>query len=194
VLVYVDDLIISGDNHEAITEFKAYLHNCFHIKDLGILKYLLGVEVVWSFVGIFLCQRKYALDIIAKAGLLGAKPSNVPIEQNHRLTLAAHLPFPYLDQYRRLVGCLIYLYFIRPELSYCVHVLSQFMQAPKEAYWEAALRVVRYLKGNPRQGILLHKDCDLQLSSWCDSDWARCPLTRNSLTEWFVLLGYSPIS
>ena len=46
VLVYVDDLIISGDNHEAITEFKAYLHNCFHIKDLGILKYLLGVEVV----------------------------------------------------------------------------------------------------------------------------------------------------
>ena len=123
MLVYVDDLIISGDNHEAITEFKAYLHNCFHIKDLGILKYLLGVEVVWSFVGIFLCQRKYALDIIAKAGLLGAKPSNVPIEQNHRLTLAAHLPFPYLDQYRRLVGCLIYLYFIRPELSYCVNML-----------------------------------------------------------------------
>ena len=61
---------ISRDNHEGISE----------LKDLGILKYFLGVEVVRSFVGIFLCQRKYALDIIAEAGLLGAKPSNVPVE------------------------------------------------------------------------------------------------------------------
>ena len=97
--MYVDDLIISGDNHEAIIEFKAYLHNCFHMKDLGILKYFLGVEVAWSFAGIFLCQRKYALDIIAEAGLLGAKPSNVSIEQNHHLALVASLPFPYPNQY-----------------------------------------------------------------------------------------------
>ena len=80
MLVYVDDLIISGDNHEAITKFKVYLHNCFHTKDLGILKYFLGVEVARSSAGISLCQHNYALDIIAKAGLLGAKPSNVPIE------------------------------------------------------------------------------------------------------------------
>ena len=78
--MYVDDLIILGDNHEAITKFKAYLHNCFHMKDLGILKYFLGVEVARSSAGIFLCQRKYALDIIAEVGLLGAKPSNVSIE------------------------------------------------------------------------------------------------------------------
>jgi len=194
VLVYVDDLIISGDNHEAITEFKAYLHTCFHMKYLGILKYFLGVEVARSSAGIFLCQRKYALNIIAEAGLLGAKPLNVPIEHNHRLTLAADLPFPHLDQYRRLVGRLIYLCFTRPELSYCVHVLSQFMQTPKEAHWEATLHVVRYLKGNPGQSVLLCKDCDLQLSGWCDSDWAGCPLTRRSITEWFVILGSSPIS
>ena len=123
VLVYADDLIISGDNYEAITEFKAYLHNCFHMKDLGIFKYFLGVVVARSSTGIFLCQRKYALDIIAKVGLLGAKPSKVPIKQNDCLALATELPFPHPDQYRRLVGCLIYLYFNRPELSYCVHVL-----------------------------------------------------------------------
>jgi len=80
VLVYVDDLIISRDNHGAITKYKAYLHNCFHMKDLGILKYFLGVEVVRSSACIFLFQCKYALEIIAESGLLGAKPSNVPIE------------------------------------------------------------------------------------------------------------------
>ena len=144
VLVYVDDQIILGDNHihEAITEFKAYLHNCIHTKDLGILKYFLGVEVARSSAGIFLCQHKYALDIIAKAGLLGAKPSNVAIEQNHCLALAADLPFPRPNQYMWLVGHLIYLCFTRPKLSYCVHLLSQFMQAPKGAHWEAVLHVV----------------------------------------------------
>jgi len=131
VLVYVDDLIISGDYHEVIVEFKAYLHNCFHMKDLGILKYFLGAEVARSFAGIFLCQRKYALNIIAEAGLLGAKPSNVPIEHDHHLALAIDLFFPHPDQYRRLVGRLIYLCFTKPELSYYVHVLPQFMQAPK---------------------------------------------------------------
>jgi hypothetical protein len=95
VLVYVDDLIITGDNHDAITDFKAYLHDCFYMKDLGILKYFLGVEVARSSAGIFLCQRKYTLDIIAETGLMGAKPSNVPIEQNHRLTLTTSGSFPH---------------------------------------------------------------------------------------------------
>lgn len=87
----------------------------------------MGVEVARSSAGISLCQRKSALNVIAEAGLLGAKPASVPIEQNHRLALAAGLPFPHPDQYRRLVGRLIYLCFTRPELSYCVHVLFQFM-------------------------------------------------------------------
>lgn len=80
-----------------------------------------------SSAGTSLCQRKSALDIIAEARLLGAKLASVPIEQNHRLALAVGLPFPHPDQYRRLVGRLIYLCFTRPELSYCVHVLFQFM-------------------------------------------------------------------
>jgi len=100
-------------------------------------------------MSIFLCQHKYALDIIVEAGLLGAMPSNVSIEQNHHLALAIDLPFPHLDQYRQLVGFLIHLCFTRPKLSYYVHVLSQFMQAPKKVHWESALCVVRYLKGNP---------------------------------------------
>ncbi|KAL9411723.1 hypothetical protein AB3S75_045346 [Citrus x aurantiifolia] len=68
------------------------------------------------------------------------------------------------------------------------------MQQPRERHWDAALRVVRYLKGNPGQGVFLSSDCDLQLYGWCDSDWASCPLSRRSLSGWFVVLGSSPIS
>ncbi|XP_021739434.1 uncharacterized protein LOC110705810 [Chenopodium quinoa] len=146
VLVYVDDLIISGNNTAALRAFKAYLSDCFHMKDLGTLKYFLGIEVARSSSDLFLCQRKYTLDIISEAGLLGSKPVGFPMEQNHKLGLANG---PLLDDpepCRRLVGRLIYLVVTRPDLAYFVHILSQFMHAPRTGHWEAALRVVRYLK------------------------------------------------
>ena len=193
VLVYVDDLVIAGNDSKAITQFKEYLSDCFHMKDFGPLKYFLGIEVARGSEGIFLCQRKFALDILSETGLLGSKPVGFPIEQNHQLALAEG---PFLDEpekYRRLVGRLIYLTITRPELSYVVHILAQFMQTPRQDHWDAALRVVRYLKGNPGQGIFLRSNSNLRLFTYCDSDWASCPLTRRSLTGYIVLLGNSPI-
>jgi hypothetical protein len=194
VLVYVDDLIISGNNHKEIESFKSYLSTCFHMKDLGHLKYFLGIEVARNSNGIFLCQRKYSLDIITETGLLGAKPVGFPLDQDHHLPLATGSPLPNPERYRRLVGRLVYLTVTRHDLSYSVHMLAQFMQKPLQEHWNAALRVVRYLKGNPSQGIFLQADSDLQLYAWCDSDWASCPLTRRSLTGWIIFLGNSPIS
>lgn len=124
------------------------------MKDLGVLKYFLGVEVSRGLDDIFLCQRKYALDIVTEAGLLGAKDAPVPIEQNHHLAKSDQSFMPDLERYRLLIGCLIYLTITRPELSYSVHILAQFMHAPRLDHWNAALHVVRYLKGHPRQGVL----------------------------------------
>ncbi|KAH9705236.1 retrovirus-related pol polyprotein from transposon RE1 [Citrus sinensis] len=194
MLVYVDDIIVSGNNSEAIHVFKRYLSDCFYMKDLGPLKYFLGIEVARNPTGIFLFQRKYVLDIISEAGLLGAKPAPFPLEPNHQLALVEGLYFSDPAKYRRLVGRLIYLSATRPELSYSVHLLSQFMQQPRERHWDTALQVVRYLKGNTGQGVFLSSDCDLQLFGWCDSDWASCPLSRRSLSGWFVMIGSSPIS
>jgi hypothetical protein len=172
VLVYVDDLIVSGNDISAIQSFKSYLSTCFYMKDLGLLRYFLGIEVARNSTGIFLCQRKYALDIISEVGLLGAKPAEIPLDQNHRPSLVDGPLLSEPEKYRRLVGRLIYLYVTRPELSYCVHMLAQFMQQPRLPHWDATLRVVKYLKGNPCQGIFLRADWDLQLYAWCDSDWA----------------------
>lgn len=97
-------------------------------------------------------------------------------------------------KYRRLVGRFLYLLHTRPELSYPVHVLSQFMQTPKEAHWEAAQRVVRFLNGSPGQGIMLRSSTDMSLTINCDSDWSSCPTTRRSLSAFVVLLGDSPVS
>lgn len=109
VLVYVDDLIITGSSHEVIAAFKNYLSSCFHMKDLGILKYLLGLEVARNALGIYLCQRKYVLDIITEAGLLGANPVSFLLDQNHRIASASGDMILDPSRYRRLVGRLIYL-------------------------------------------------------------------------------------
>ncbi|GKD84791.1 retrovirus-related pol polyprotein from transposon RE2 [Tanacetum coccineum] len=127
-----------------------------NVLDLGNLKYFLGIEVARAKEGIFLCQRKYALDKISEVGLLGAKPAKISMEQNHHLGLAQRRLFEDPGQYRRLVGRLIYLCFTRPDLAYSVHVLSQFMQNPQIEHWEAAIRVVRYLKGSTGQGWLVY--------------------------------------
>ncbi|XP_020972993.1 uncharacterized protein LOC110269477 [Arachis ipaensis] len=194
VLVYVDDLVIVRNDGTAIQHFKEYLHTCFHMKDLGRLKYFLGFEVARSPTEIFLCQRKYALNIITETRVLGAKPVATPCKENHRLGSAIGSLLSDPSIYRRLVRRLIYLYFTRLDLAYSVHMLSQFMQNSRIEHWQAALRVVHYLKGHLGQGILLPRENDLRLYGWCDSDWASCPLTRKSITGWFIQLGNSPIS
>lgn len=198
VLVYVDDLLICGNNGDRLKKFKDYLSNCFSMKDLGKLKYFLGIEVSRGPEGIFLSQRKYALDIVTDTGNLGSKPALTPLEQSHKLdskeTLQTSPPLADPFKYRRLLGRLIYLVHTRPELSYSVHLLSQFMKTPLEAHWNAAQRVVRYLKGSLGQGIMLSSSPDLSLTIYCDSDWSSCALTRRSLSAFVVMLGDSPIS
>ncbi|CAH9070916.1 unnamed protein product, partial [Cuscuta epithymum] len=138
-----------------IIQFKKFLATVFPIKDLGTMKYFLGIEVARNSSGIFLCQRKYVLDILSETGLTGAKPVAFPMIQNHCLQRDTGAFFPDPERYRRLVGKLIYLTLTRPDICYSVHILSQFMQEPRVHHWEAVLRVLRYLKGHPGQGVFL---------------------------------------
>ena len=86
LLNYMDDLVLTGNSPEQCHIFKTYLQNYFKLKDLGSLKYFLGIKVFQSVKGVFLCQRKYALDILTEGGMLGAKLASFPMEQNHKLS------------------------------------------------------------------------------------------------------------
>ncbi|GAA0171785.1 transmembrane signal receptor [Lithospermum erythrorhizon] len=167
---------------------------CLFLGTISLYWLVLGVKVACNQEGIFLSQRKYVLDVISEAGLLGARPVHFPMEQNHCLGSSTSAPLQDVGRYRRLVGRLIYFLFIRPDLSFVVHVLSQFLHEPRQDHWTVVLRIVKYLKGSPGQGILFRTDCDLRITGWFDFDWAGCPLTRRSVSGWIVFFGNSPIS
>lgn len=196
ILIYVDDILVTGNSVTLIDQVKKFLHTQFNIKDLGPMKYFLGLEISRSSHGIYLHQRKYCLDIITDTGLLASKPSTIPMEQNHNLqnSTSSELSSKHISIYRRLVGRLIYLTISRPELSYPVHILAQFIAKPKHDHLQAAYRVVRYLKNAPGQGILFPATNSLTLRAFSDADWGGCKLTRSSLTGYCVTLGSTLIS
>ncbi|CAM8913179.1 unnamed protein product [Rhodiola kirilowii] len=194
LLVYVDDVILTGTSQALMDQIKDYIHKKFQIKDMGNLKYFLRLEVARTADGIFLNQRKYALELLESANLTDCKPVHTPMELKHRLSLSTA---PLLDdplQYRQLVGKLIYLTITRPHLAYTVHVLSQFMQKPSIEHMQAATRVLRFIKRAPTQGLFFPAKSDLTLNAFCDADWASCPLTRKSITGYCITLGPCAIS
>ncbi|XP_021730752.1 uncharacterized protein LOC110697676 [Chenopodium quinoa] len=169
-LIYVDDMMIAGNNTFALESFKAYLSECFKMKDLGALKYFLGLEVARSKHGFYVCQRKYALDIISETGLLGAKSVDFLMEQNHKLALAEGKEFADGEQYRRLISRLIYLAVTRPGLAYSKtkkqHTVST---SSTEAEYRSMARLtceLKWLKQLLRALGVEHKQ---GMNMYCDS-------------------------
>ena len=193
-LIYVDDVIMAGNDEHKIKETKKFLNDKFSIKDLGPLKYFLGIEAARTKDGIVLSQRKYTLDILEDSGMLGCRPCTFPMEQNVKLDKGEEDVWVDASKYRRLVGRLLYLQATRPDLANSVNVLSQFVSDPRQKHMDAAMRVLRYLKATPGQGIFFPKEGGMDLVAYCDADWMGCSLTRRSRTGYVLLLGGAPIS
>uniref|UniRef100_M1CY31 Reverse transcriptase Ty1/copia-type domain-containing protein n=1 Tax=Solanum tuberosum TaxID=4113 RepID=M1CY31_SOLTU len=154
VLVYVDDLIITGSDSDFITTFIHILDQQFSLNDLGSLHYFLGIEVSPSSNGIILSQGRYIRDLLRRTNMADAKPISSPTEPGSRLILSGdHLPDAHL--YRSVVGVLQYFTITRLEISYAVNRVCQFMQSPTVAHWSVVKRILRYLKGSIHDGLLL---------------------------------------
>ncbi len=130
IVIYVDDLIITGDNDVNISDLKKLLKEKIEMKDLGELCYFLGIEIIQSPKGIWLLQRQYVLNKLVEYGMTGCKPISIPLEQNVKLSANEGDLVEDTTMYRRIVGNLIYMTITRPYLSYAVGVVSQFMQTP----------------------------------------------------------------
>ncbi|CAL8149434.1 unnamed protein product [Prunus armeniaca] len=85
LIVYVDDIVVTGNDTEEQLKLPKYLSQEFEMKDLGDLKYFLKIEVAMSKTGIFMCQRKYVMDLLTETEMLGCKPADTYIEMNHKL-------------------------------------------------------------------------------------------------------------
>nr|XP_016473928.1 PREDICTED: uncharacterized mitochondrial protein AtMg00810-like [Nicotiana tabacum] len=160
ILVYVDDLLITGSDIKLIQEAKHMLNNNFKIKDLGELKYFLGIEFARSFKGILMNQRKYALELISECSLGGGKPVITPLEQNQKLTCWSMTNYLNLTLIKRW----------KIEDLIRVQTLSQFMHALKDSHYEDALRVVKYVKSQPGLGLLMSSNKSRKITAFCDAN------------------------
>ena len=130
LLLYVDDMIITGNDLSGIQELKNFLSQQFKMKDLGHLSYFLGLEITHSTDELYITQAKYASKLLSQAGLTDSKTVDTLVKLNSHLTPSGGKPLPILSLYRHLVGNLVYFTVTRPDISYVVHQVSQYLSAP----------------------------------------------------------------
>ncbi|RVW44641.1 Retrovirus-related Pol polyprotein from transposon RE1 [Vitis vinifera] len=194
LVVYVDDIVITDNDQDGIQKLKQHLFTHFQTKDLGKLKYFLGIEIAQSSSGVVLSQRKYALDILEETGMLDCKPVDTPMDPNVKLVPGQGEPLGDPGRYRRLVGKLNYLTITRPDISFPVSVVSQFLQSPCDSHWDAVIRILRYIKSTPGQGVLYENRGHTQVVGYTDADWADSPTDRRSTSGYCVFIGGNLIS
>ena len=134
ILIYVDDILITGLNASVINKIIQSLQATFVVKDLGNLAYFLSVETLWCTDGIYLTQRKYIADLLKRSKMENAKPCTSPMASNCRLTSTDGTPFEDISLYRSIVGSMQYLVFTGPDLAFVVHKVSKFMHNPLDTY------------------------------------------------------------
>lgn len=194
LLVYVDDIIITGTSPTLIDHITSSLHATFTIKDLGCLSFFLGIEAISTSSGLLLSQNRYIGDLLHRAKMDGAKPVATPMQTGLQLSKSDGDPFSDTHLYRSIVGALQYVTITRPEIAFAVNRVSLFMHEPTDIHWSAVKRILRYLKGTITHGLLLRSSSHLSLQVFSDADWAGHPDDRRSTTSYCVYLGNSLVS
>jgi hypothetical protein len=164
------------------------------MKDLGPLTYFLGLEVHIDSSGIFLNQHKYTQDLISLVGLQDSSSMDIPIKVNvkYHSEKGDLLSDPIM--FRQLVGSLNYLTITRPDISFAIQQVNQFMQTPRHLHLAVVRHIIQYLRGSSSRRLFFPTGSSLRLVAYNDADWAKCPDTRRFVTGWCMFLGDSLIS
>jgi hypothetical protein len=194
LLLYVDDMIITEDDHSSISDFKQFFHQQFEMKDLGYLSYFLSFEISSNSSGCYLSQVKFASYLLSRAGLADTKVVSTLLEMNARLTLLDGTPLSDATLYRQLVGSLVFLIVTRSDIAHVVHLVSQYLAAPHFTHYAAVLHILRYIKGTLFHGLHFSAHSTLDLCAYSDADCAKDPTNRCSTTGFYFFLGDSLIS
>ncbi|KAH9678583.1 retrovirus-related pol polyprotein from transposon RE1 [Citrus sinensis] len=162
---------VTGNDEKKTEALQKYLSREFEMKDLGALKYFLGIEVLRSKGGIFLSQRKYALDLLHETGMTTCQPIDTPIEEGLKFCITSDQVPVDKGRYQRLIGRLMYLSHTRPDLAYALSVVSQFMHNPGEQHMKAVMRILS------------------NIEVYTDADWAGSVSDRRSTSGYFTFVG-----
>ena len=194
VVVYVDDLLVTGTSLQSILGFKRGISTKFEMSDLGLLTYYLGIEVQQCGETIILRQDRYAQKILEESGMNSCNPTAIPLDVNVKLSKSSEEKSINEREYRRAVGCLRYLLHTRPDLSFSVGVLSRYMQNPKESHGSALKQVLRYLRGTTALGLVFSRTKKIELKGFSDSSHSVDADDGRSTTGHVFYLDQSPIT
>lgn len=193
LLLYVDDILISGNSSSRIQSIIDQLHQKFSLKDLGEVTHFLGIEVSKTTLGLHLSQAAYITELLQKVKMLEAKSYPTPMVSDLKLSKEEGEPTVDGKLYRSVVGALQYVTITRPELSFSVNKVSQYMACPLDTHWKAVKRILRYLSGTIDYGLQI-KASDFKLCGFSDSDWASDVDDRRSTTGYCVFFGGNLVS
>ncbi|GJR13864.1 ribonuclease H-like domain-containing protein [Tanacetum coccineum] len=183
LLIYADDIILTTSFSVLLRQIIDSLHKEFDMTDLGALNYFLGISVVRHSTGLFLSQKKYALQLLERAHMLNCNPSRTPFDTDSKLGPDG-VPVQDPTLYRSLAGGLQYLTFTRPDLSYAVQHICLYMHDPREPHFAALKRIMRYVQCTLDLGLHLYASATTSLVGYTDVDWVGCPSTRRAEAEY----------
>jgi hypothetical protein len=192
LLIYVDDIIVVSSSASASSHLVASLRSEFAVKDLGPLHFFLGIEVVQQpSGGLVLTQRKYAFELLQRAGMLKCQPATTPMSASDPLSSSSGVSLlsDEATRYRSIVGGLQYLTITRPDLSYAVNRVCQFLHDPHDSHWAAVKRILRYIKLTGHHGLHIRPATDMLLSAFSDADWAGDSDDRRSTGGYALFFG-----
>ncbi|GJW13075.1 ribonuclease H-like domain-containing protein [Tanacetum coccineum] len=193
VTLYVDDIVPTASSEGLLQRIIRSLHQEFAMTDLGPLNYFLGKSVTRDSLGLFLSQKKYAVEILEKVHMVNCNPSRTPVDTESKLGVDGD-PISDPTLYRSLAGSLQYLTFTRPDISYAVQQVCLHMHDPREPHLSALKRILRYVQGTLYYGLQLFFSSTTDLVAYFDANWAGCPTTRRSTSGYCVFLGNNLLS